>query len=221
MSPDQAISRRSVCIACNGECSQGDRARSIAIAADLLVAADGGAVHLSAMGLKPHAIVGDMDSLNVDPWRNDPGIQRIRYPREKDQCDGELAVRWAFENGCDKALLLGAWGGRLDYALGHVALLTRFSGQLALWADDLLVLAARAGQEITLPAEPGGAVSLIAFTEQVRLSTIGLKYALADEPLRYATHGLSNVAVEPRPAVSVSEGAVIVCIQGGESWLTD
>lgn len=71
----------------------------------MLIAADGGAEHIRDLGLKPHAIIGDMDSLREDPWPDDKRIQRIRLSPDKDKCDGELAVEWAFEHGCDKVLL--------------------------------------------------------------------------------------------------------------------
>ena len=212
---------RTACVFCNGELRGLDLAKSLVAPADLLIAADGGAEYLNALDLRPHAIIGDMDSLRDDPWPNDQGIQRIRLPRDKDQCDGELAVEWALAQGCHKVLLLAAWGGRLDQALGNCALLMRFPGRLALWDDGILAQAVATKQEVVLPVTSGATVSLIPFAEGTRLRTKGLKYALSDERLKSATHGMSNLATLSHPSVAVTEGVVLVCVEGGETWLSE
>lgn len=60
-------SAKTACICCNGEFRVSERTRDLALRADILIAADGGAKHLAALGLMPNAIVGDMDSLERDP----------------------------------------------------------------------------------------------------------------------------------------------------------
>ena len=188
---------------------------------DMLIAADGGAERIHGLGLRPHAIIGDMDSLREDPWPDGKGIQRVRLSPDKDKCDGELAVEWAFEHGCDKALLLAAWGGRVDQALGNCALLMRYPEKLALWDDGILVVAMSAGQESVLPVAAGRTVSVISFQSSTLIRTEGLTYGLNGEPLRSATHGISNTAMTARPVVSVVDGAALVCMEGGETWLNE
>jgi thiamine pyrophosphokinase len=197
------------------------RARELAAGADLLIAADGGADHIKALGLKPHAIIGDMDSLREDPWPEDKGIQRIRLSPDKDKCDGECAVEWAFEHGCSKVLLLAAWGGRVDQALGNCALVMRYPEKLALWDDGILVVAMSAGQQMVLPVAVGTTVSIISFQSNTLIRSEGLTYGLNGGPLRSATHGISNTAMTARPVVSVVNGAALVCMEGGETWLNE
>jgi len=209
------------CICCNGELRGFHRARELAAGADMLIAADGGADQIRAFGLKPHAIIGDMDSLREDPWPDDKDIRRVRLSSDKDKCDGELAVEWAFEKGCNKALLLAAWGGRVDQALGNCALLMRYPGRLALWDDGILVVAMIEGQEASLSVPAGAAVSVISFQPGAIIRSRGFRYELQGEPLRWATHGMSNVAETASPVVSVVTGAVIVCMEGGETWLNE
>jgi len=187
----------------------------------MLIAADGGAQYVQALGLKPHAIIGDMDSLREDPWPGDEDVQRVRLPSEKDKCDGELALEWAFEEGCTKALLLAAWGGRADQALGNCALLMRYPVRSALWDDGILVMAMLEGQEMTLPVLTGASVSVVSFQPGTSIRTRGFRYELPGEPLRWATHGMSNLAETARPVVSVIGGAALVCMEGGETWLNE
>ena len=212
-------SHRTACVCCAGELRRDREARELAVGADMLIGADGGADRIRAFGLKPHAIIGDMDSLREDPWPDDTDIQRIRLSPDKDKCDGELAVEWAFDHGCDKVLLLAAWGGRIDQTLGNCALLMRYPGTVALWDDGTLVVAMSAGQESVLPVVAGMTVSVISFRPNTLIRTEGLTYGLNGEPLRSATHGISNTVRTTRPVVSVVEGAALVCMEGGETWL--
>ena len=89
------------------------------------------------------------------------------------------------------------------------------------WDDGILAQAVAAKQEVVLPVTSGATVSLIPFAEGTRLRTKGLKYALNDEPLKSATHGMSNLATLSHPSVAVTEGVVLVCVEGGETWLSE
>ena len=210
---------RTACICCNGELPESEKARDLAAAADLLIAADGGAKFLAAMGLKPKVIIGDMDSLGEDPWVNDRSIQRITFPRDKDRSDTELAIEWAIEQDVTHVLLLAAWGGRLDHSLGNGVLLLRFPGRVALWDGGILALAVTAGQSVNFRVSLPSVVSLIPYVEGTRVKTEGLKFTRNDEILEYATHGLSNVAVDEQCSVSVSQGLIILCVEGEDVWL--
>lgn len=221
MSKHKQTSSRTACICCNGELRGFELAKKLAVGADMLIAADGGAEYLAALNLKPQAIIGDMDSLSDDPWSNDQSIQRITFPQNKNKCDGELAVDWAFKQGCQKALLLGAWGGRLDQALGNCSLLMQFPGRLALWDNGILAQAVNAEQEVVLSVASGTLVSLIPFAEGTRVKTRGLKYTLNNELIKYATHGVSNIATMPHTLVTVTKGIIILCVEGGETWLNE
>jgi len=206
------------CICSNGDLGDIDRARTLASGADLLIAADGGARYIEAMGLKPHMILGDMDSIREDLFTEDPGVRRITFPRKKDQSDTELAVRWALEQGAETILLLGCWGGRPDHTLGNTALMVKFPGILKLWDDGFWLLALTAGQKLVFQTTVGAVVSMFPFDPETRISTTGLEYNLNDENLKFPTHGLSNFAVEETCSASVTRGLIILCMEGGQTW---
>ena len=50
-------------IIANGNLSETDRLLSRIQQADMVIAADGGAVHLHRMGIVPRLIIGDLDSI--------------------------------------------------------------------------------------------------------------------------------------------------------------
>ena len=87
------------CVFCNGGFTCPEQAREFASRCDLLLAADGGVNHLARFNLKPHVIIGDMDSIASDPWAEDREILRVPYSTDKDKSDTELAVEYVFQQG--------------------------------------------------------------------------------------------------------------------------
>lgn len=75
-------------------------------AKDYVLAADGGLVHLETLGIKPHGIIGDFDSLGYVP----AGAQV--FPVEKDDTDSMLAVRKGLELGYGRSCSTERWTAR-------------------------------------------------------------------------------------------------------------
>ena len=62
----EASARRLAVIFLDGEYGDPGWHRVLAAEADILLAADGGARFLSGLGVPPHAVVGDFDSLDEE-----------------------------------------------------------------------------------------------------------------------------------------------------------
>lgn len=118
-----------------------------------------------------------------------------------------------------RVLLLGAWGGRPDHALANAALLLRYPGLVVLWDDDFALWALEAGQGAELGITRGSVVSMVPFAKNTCVTTGRLRFSLDNEPLEFATHGLSNEAGEDFPSVAVSKGLVLLCVKGEDPWL--
>jgi len=89
-----------------------------------VIAADGGLRHVLALGRRPDVLIGDLDSLppGVDPETAAGKV--IRYPRDKDETDLELALLYAVDHYPDaEVFVVGGAGGRLDHLLANVLLL--------------------------------------------------------------------------------------------------
>jgi len=185
----------------------------------LVVAADGGARHATALELRLDRWVGDGDSIDPTDLKAlaIAGVRIDQVAREKDASDTELAVLAAIEAGAASVTLIGGLGGvRTDHALVNVALLLHpaLDGVQALLYDERaarLSLLTGPG-EAELEGHVDDLVTLIpAGVTAVGVTTRELRYPLRDETLEPgSSRGLSNVRTAPRAAVSLREGRILV-----------
>jgi thiamine pyrophosphokinase len=184
----------------------------------VVIAADGGARHAAALGLRIDRWVGDGDSIppaELDALRA-AGIPIDLVAAEKDETDTELALRAAVDSGAERLTILGALGGpRLDHALANVALLAhpaldRREAEVLDGRSRVRLL--RGPATLGLDGPPGDLISLIPFgSDAGRVRTDGLRYPLRDETLVLgAARGLSNVRVADRASVALESGSVLV-----------
>ena len=200
----------------NGDTGSPEAARAILRPGDVFIAADGGARLAQALGITPSIIIGDFDSLTESETLAfaELGVQLQRHPPAKDETDLELALFYALRIGYSPILILGAFGGRLDQALGNIALL---SDPEALQADirleDGLTEAFFVRSRAVIQGAPGDTVSFIPWGATVEgVTTAGLLYPLSDEPLYpYRTRSISNQMLAPTASVSIKSG-LLLCI---------
>ncbi|MBI3764657.1 MAG: thiamine diphosphokinase [Chloroflexi bacterium] len=211
----------------NGELRDLAGARGMIEARDRLIAADGGARHCRAMGLTPHVVVGDFDSLSPDE-RADlerSGARMVAHPARKDETDLELALRLAIAERAGDILVLGAFGGRWDQTLANLLLLALFPSTLppaagGAGAGPRLRLADGAQQiylirgQAQIEGRIGDTVSLIPIGGDARgVTTTGLEYSLTGGALPFGrTLGVSNVLVSEKATVTIRDGMVLCVV---------
>jgi len=198
-----------------------EAARALLRPDDTIVAADGGARHLLAMGLLPHLLVGDLDSLDAASLAQmeAASVEIRRYPTDKDETDLELALRHALEGGADSILIVGALGGRLDQTLANLSLLTdpAFEG-LDLRLDDGAEEAFFCRRQAEVRGRSGEVVSLIPWGGPVEgVVTEGLQWKLSGETLYpHQSRGVSNVLAGNMASVRINSGLLLV-VHGRQS----
>jgi thiamine pyrophosphokinase len=209
------LSARAVLFA-NGELNQPQALHRLLLPEDFLVAVDGGLYAMRRMGLQPHLLVGDLDSVDsLDVLAlEQAGCEVRRFPVEKDETDLELALQIVAARGYKNLRILAALGGRLDQMLGNLFLLTHPAWQ------DLDVRLVDAGLEVfiirrqaVIQGLPGDTVSLIPFNGPAYgVSTENLAYPLEDETLcPDRTRGVSNRMLAPQARVGLQQG-VLLCV---------
>ena len=185
--------------------------------ANLIICADGGLRAARALGIVPHAVIGDFDS--VEPallaWARRKGTRLIEHPREKDRTDAELALQHALEAGAAEIDLLGVLGARIDHTLANIGLLIKVAGngkraRILQGREELFLAEA----QTPIDGRRGDLVSLIPLSDSVAgVTTHGLKYPLTDAVLHNATTlGVSNEITTPPAAVNARQGWLLVVI---------
>ena len=199
-------------------------ARRLIRPGDALIAADGGTRNARALGLLPTVVIGDLDSLLPEDrlQLEAAGSRLLEYPREKDETDLELALRYAVEQGFHTVVVVGALGGRLDQTLGNLALLTAPSlAGLDVCLDDGTEEArfARGAREessrgggLEVRGEAGDILSLVPWSaEAAGITTKGLRWPLSGETLSsYGSRGLSNEMLGARASITLESGLLLV-----------
>lgn len=183
---------------------------------DYLIGADGGTVHCLALGLTPHAIVGDLDSLAPElvTRLSRVGVLIERHSPAKDQTDLELAVELAIAKGAQEVILLGSLGGRLDQMVANILLLAQraWSIPILLAEDNQLAQVIQRGETLRLQAAPGDTVSVIPLSASVTgITYTGLQYPLVNATLALgSTRGVSNLVATAPATIHIEEGLLLV-----------
>ena len=183
-----------------------------------VIAVDRGLAHTLRLGLRPHVVVGDFDS--VDPamlqttreqW---PDLVVRRHDRHKAHSDLDLALSFAWGLDPAEIALAGGGGGRLDHMMTSVTMLARpryAALPLTAYIGASVVRAATAGMDMRLPVDDGNLLTLLAVGGAASMHTRGLRWNLsATTPLASAASlGLSNELIEPEAHVRVQAGTVL------------
>ena len=197
-------------------------------AADLVIAADGGAGTLDRLGRQPDRLVGDLDS--TDPALvarlEAAGVPVERHPADKEATDTELALAAARTAGATRIVLLGALGGeRIDHELANLLLLADPS----LEGRDVRIVSGRTtvrlihgSGSLALDGADGDLVSLLPIGgDAAGVTTAGLRWGLHGATLPIgASRGISNEIVTAPGSVSLEDGILLVietATQGGST----
>lgn len=186
---------------------------------DLLIAADGGARHCRALGLRPDVVIGDFDSLGEAEVNQlqAAGAILIRHPARKDETDLELAFRHAQEAGAKEVIVFGALGARWDMTLANVLLAAQedyaeMQVRLVDGRQEMTLL--RGGQTLRLQGQRGDTVSLLPLTPRAEgITTQGLEYPLQEGTLPFGSpRGVSNTLLGEEAEVSL-RGGLLLCVK--------
>ena len=200
-----------------GELAAGPRIKAALDAADIIIAADGGAERLEGIGVMPDVVIGDLDSISdtrlIELRRTVPEI--LRYPARKDATDAELALDEAIARGATEITVLGALGGpRSDHELANVLLLAAptFRDRGVRLLTELLEAWAVWNSERTFASQPGDTVSLLPVGDAVAgVTTHGLEWKLDQAALTVgSTYTISNAATSSQASVSITTGTLIL-----------
>ena len=199
-----------------GEIHDSPLIRSALGGAGLIVAADGGANRLRQLGVLPHVVIGDLDSLAGDDLFHlrSVGVEFVPHPAPEQRTDGDVAIEHALQRGATSIIILGLFGGpRYDHAVANLYLLTHPSlRRIPAWAVDgwtaLTVLNGDGVSQAHFHGRIGDYVTITAVSETVEgITTVGLKWPLSDATFtRGLNEGTSNELINDRAMIQIVKG---------------
>jgi thiamine pyrophosphokinase len=200
-------------VVCNGEYSPPVCLEELRRLDPLVVAADGGLANALRMGLEPHALVGDLDSLTDDlrGWAQKRQLVSIPHPADKDETDAELALSYALAHVQGPAVILCALGGRIDHALANIFLLAMPGARGRAYLASGPVEIHLVERELVLSGQPGDLLSLLPFGSDAQgIWAEGVRWQLRGETLRLGfARGVSNIFTAERVRIRLESGLLL------------
>jgi len=191
-----------------------------------IVAADSGLFHAEEAGLKPEYIIGDMDSIDESKLASYPAERVMRFPRDKDYTDTELAFKLAVDNGCGEIWIIGGGSGRIDHLFGIRSIFERdifpcrwLTGSADIWCIEALneasTIALNASNALSLKVEKETETVVSVFplgSGPWEAISEGLKWPLKGLKWDRGFFGLSNVAVNGEFFIKAEKGRFMVIL---------
>ena len=176
---------------------------------DIVIAADGGLRHVQALGITPHIVMGDFDSLGFIPAGSEV------YPTEKDDTDSMLAVKKGLALGCDRFYLYGALDGpRLDHTVANLQLLTFLAqhGATGYLIGRQYIVRSLQSESLEFPGDFQGVLSVFCMGEDAAgVTLLGTKYEIQSGVLSASFPlGVSNQFTGKPATVTVRDGVLLL-----------
>jgi thiamine pyrophosphokinase len=177
---------------------------------ETIVAVDGGLVALDRMGISPHLITGDFDSVPLELLEKYKHIPQLHTP-DQEHSDLEKAIDFLLRFQPEKLRVFGALGKRADHLIANILLLSRYPEKLVFesFTETLYVI----NNKSLIKTTPGQTLSLIPLNGPVSgITTRGLKWELANATLDKHFVGLSNVSLNEEIDITHESGDLLLCL---------
>lgn len=209
----------------NGNLSDTSFLKPVITDEDFIIAADGGLETALSLGYSPNVVIGDFDSaISIPPKIKNltvtdrteltvENVEYIKYPKEKDFLDTDLAIEEALLRSLTDITLVNVIGDEIDHMLGVIFLLTKPKyGKVDLKIRTANQIIRFFNKPFEVGGKIGSKVSLIPIFDNTSVaSTKGLKY----DPSKYQMSiedntGISNEFSEETAFVDITSGGFIV-----------
>lgn len=186
---------------------------------DLIVAANGGCNNAYKLNIKPHILIGDLDSINKNIKKWIKGTKTILFPKYKDKSDGELALIYLKKNGFTDITIIGTAGKRFDHTLTNMFMIASFSKYMdfKLIEREFICYFLYGNNEIEISTGHYKIFSIIPFKQSV-ISIKGAKYNLnrsTISPGKSLT--LSNITTDNKLIIKLYKGNIAIIINNKNS----
>lgn len=221
-------------VICNGEPPSKKLAQQLARNVDVIIAADGGANVARTLGIRPHVIIGDLDSItgttkrffsagkrlkplqslpvSIDPRPEGRGYTQFIRVKRQDNTDLEKALDFLLEQKIKRATIIAATGNRLDHTLGNLSVIWNYTRRIEIEIVGDGFVALPVAKRKTIAAKKGTIISLVPFGVCSGITLTGLFYPLTNATMKVGEIGVSNVVAQSPFTVEVKRGKMLMIV---------
>lgn len=203
---------RHALLLCNGEMAERKVVHALEGQADMVVCADGGANAARDLGIVPHVIIGDFDSITADTraFFERAGVPMMHLPRQ-DDTDFEKALILLRMQGVQTVAVCGVTGKLLDHTLGNFSILLRYVDTFRIvlfdphYRIDLITAPTR------FSSRAGDRISIVPLSAASGVRYRGLKFPFEGATLSFGVaEGTCNEALGEDFDVEMTDGVLLV-----------
>ena len=178
---------------------------------ETIIAADGGANSCFKLGIVPHYIIGDFDSINPKVLSYYKGKSVLIKQSRQNDTDVEKALKYVIKKKFETVYLLGGTGDRLDHSICNLGIVIKFFLKIRIIIIHGKTVLFPYADNVKLKSTPNETVSLYAFNSNTRITSSGLKYPLRDVSLPFGEkESTSNIVLLDNFELKISGGIVFV-----------
>lgn len=175
-----------------------------------VIAADGAALSLQALGICPDWVIGDFDSGGETVH----GKNRIHCP-DQNSCDFEKCLVFMRENSLLPAVITGVQGGSLDHVLNNISIFLQ--SDCMLYAPPVTGHVLKSGKYF-FSKPVNTKLSLLGFPESC-VSSDGLKWELHQYKLAFpGKNSCFNRNIQETVHLEVHSGRVLLLVYQQPVW---
>ena len=180
---------------------------------DYIICADGGIDVAEENDIIPDIVLGDLDSTDCV----DKKYKFKRFPKEKDDTDTCLCLKYGLSLGYRDFIIIGGIGGRLDHTYANIQTLSYALAQGAdarILSKDSVCRMLGAGKEYIIPNKEGFYISLFSYSEKCEGITIkGTKYCLENASIANSFPlGVSNEFEGDTAFIHIEKGTLLLIL---------
>jgi thiamine pyrophosphokinase len=199
-------------VICNGDVLSKAKIAPLLREKPFIICADGGANKARLLGIRPHAIIGDLDSISSRTRKHFSRVETIHIAVQE-STDLEKALDFLLKLLIPSATVVGATGGRPDHSLANLSILKKYHKRIRLLFSDPYCDIRIIDNKIVFKAIVGSVISLMPLDRCEGIQTIGLKYSLNNESLELGEReGTSNVVTSSPVQITVKKGCLLLFV---------
>jgi len=190
--------------------------KALSKASRRLIALDGAADRLIAIGLWPHVILGDLDSISASALKSAPRHgTRIVQIKEQKTSDLEKGLRFCKQRDWRCIAVTGFLGNRLDHSLNAFGVLSKFHAlEITLITSQSIARVLHGHSAFKCAVRPGQQISLMPLPIARGVALTGVKWPLRSQTLRQTgLVSLSNKATHTMVTVRQASGCSLFIVQ--------